>query len=39
MNERKLRSIIEKGLMHKAHAKILERVLEYIEGVSYEKEL
>ena len=29
MNENDLRDIIEKGLMHKAHAKVLERVLEY----------
>ena len=29
MNENELRDIIEKGLMHKAHGKVLERVLEY----------
>ena len=29
MSENELKRIIEKGLMHKAHAKVLERVLEY----------
>lgn len=29
MSERELKNIIKKGLMHKAHAKVLERVLEY----------
>lgn len=29
MNEQELKNIINKGLMHKAHAKVLERVLKY----------
>ena len=29
MNEKQLKSLIKKGLMHKAHAKVLEYVLEY----------
>ncbi len=29
MSNNEIKKIIEKGLMHKAHAKVLERVLEY----------
>jgi len=29
MTHNEIRNIIEKGLMHKAHSKVLERVLEY----------
>ena len=29
MNINQINDIIEKGLMHKAHAKILQKVLEY----------
>lgn len=29
MNEQQLKTIISKGLMHQAHAKILERIIEY----------
>ena len=32
MSKEKLQDIIDKGLMHKAHAKVLERVLEYKEN-------
>ena len=34
MNESKLRDIIEKGLMNKSHAKVLERILEYKKSIS-----
>lgn len=31
MTENELKDVIDKGLMHKAHAKVLERVIEYKE--------
>lgn len=33
MNVNKIKSIIEKGMMHKAHTKVLERVLKYKKDI------